>query len=108
MWCGESKKHNEICPVVAGIPDGALGMTPVNEDAEWNMNLGRMKILFSFTKKGFGTLNKKVNKQLAIETAKFFLLRGASVKEIFDMVHLFGITKKELAKMKAEIERFIL
>lgn len=77
IYCGqdENEEHLDNCPIIRGIPKGVRGINPLENDMEYNLNLGRYAVLTSATSKGFGTGNIRNNKRLAFELIAFNIRR---------------------------------
>ena len=84
IYCGQDneKGHTKDCPLIIGIKGVGTpwGFKPKPNDPEYNLNLGRFRILNTIrtTKNGetiFGPEDKKIAKRVAYESAKFSLDR---------------------------------
>lgn len=117
IYCGQDldKPHDEFCPLIAGMPEGVYGFTPIEGDDEWNLHLGRMRILMRWTKNSISSGDDEIDKRLVFEHAKFVLSRFRF--DIYDILNwsksknpirrlLAQRKKKELKKVIVELKEF--
>lgn len=83
IYCGQDKDkgHYKDCPIVSGIPKFVMGISPRENDIEFNLNLGRVSQLATIRKNKDGKIgvgstgDSKRDKRLAYEWISFQIRR---------------------------------
>lgn len=77
IYCGQEREkgHSSECPIIAGIPKAVWGIYPTGGDLEYDLSLGRLRILTAIGGGKVGPTDERIANRLSYEELAFGIRR---------------------------------